>query len=216
MSISVLTKGMSCLFFCFCVCCMNAQVRNTDPVRHLRISGYLGQRIDACIEYRVKAQDVDHLVEPFRHKEETSRWQSEFWGKWIQGAIASYRYDKDPELYKIIKNGAELLMETQLPNGYIGNYSEEAQLNQWDIWGRKYTALGLIAYYDLSGENQTFGCGKRPATGISAIALLINRGPSGVSHCFMMYLAKSRYLSCRVRLYRYITGSSTEELGIPI
>ena len=74
MSISVLTKGMSCLFFCFCVCCMNAQVRNTDPVRHLRISGYLGQRIDACIEYRVKAQDVDHLVEPFRHKEETSHW----------------------------------------------------------------------------------------------------------------------------------------------
>ena len=132
MSISVLTKGMSCLFFCFCVCCMNAQVRNTDPVRHLRISGYLGQRIDACIEYRVKAQDVDHLVEPFRHKEETLRWQSEFWGKWIQGAIASYRYDKDPELYKIIKNGAESLMETQLPNGYIGNYSEEAQLNQWD------------------------------------------------------------------------------------
>ena len=154
MSISVLTKGMSCLFFCFCVCCMNAQVRNTDPVRHLRISGYLGQRIDACIEYRVKAQDVDHLVEPFRHKEETSRWQSEFWGKWIQGAIASYRYDKDPELYKIIKNGAELLMETQLPNGYIGNYSEEAQLNQWDIWGRKYTALGLIAYYDLSGDRK--------------------------------------------------------------
>lgn len=85
MSISVLTKGMSCLFFCFCVCCMNAQVRNTDPVRHLRISGYLGQRIDACIEYRVKAQDVDHLVEPFRHKEETLRWQSEFWGKGYKG-----------------------------------------------------------------------------------------------------------------------------------
>ena len=47
-----------------------------------------------------------------------------------------------------------MLMETQLPNGYIGNYSEEAQLNQWDIWGRKYTALGLIAYYDLSGDRK--------------------------------------------------------------
>lgn len=48
--------------------------------------------------------------------------------------------------------------------GYIGNYSEEAQLNQWDIWGRKYTALGLIAYYDLSGI-ESFGCrlpGDRP------------------------------------------------------
>ena len=67
-----------------------------------------------------------------------------------------------------------------------------------------------------SPERTNLWMWKRPATGISAIALLINRGPSGVSHCFTMYLAKSRYLSCRVRLYRYITGSSTEELGIPI
>jgi len=41
----------------------------------------------------------------------------------------------------IIKNGAESLMETQLPNGYIGNYSEEAQLNQWDIVGAEIHGL---------------------------------------------------------------------------
>ena len=131
-----------------------AQITNDPAVKQVKISGYVGSRIDDCIKNRVKTQDVEHLIEPFRHHEEKSRWQSEFWGKWIQGAIASYRYNKDPELYRIIKNAAESLMATQLPNGYIGNYSPEYQLREWDVWGRKYTSLGLIAWYDLSGEKK--------------------------------------------------------------
>ena len=131
-----------------------AQVPDKSPIKQIKISGYVGSRIDDCIMHRVKAQDVEHLVEPFRHHEEKSRWQSEFWGKWIQGAIASYRYNKDPELYQIIKNAAESLMDTQLPNGYIGNYAPEYQLKEWDVWGRKYSSLGLIAWYDLSGDKK--------------------------------------------------------------
>ncbi|MDH6358604.1 beta-L-arabinofuranosidase domain-containing protein [Parabacteroides sp. PF5-9] len=128
--------------------------QTSNNTTQLKIYGYLGERIDDCIQYRVKGQDVDHLVEPFRHQNETSRWQSEFWGKWIQGAIASYRYNKDPELYQIIREGVEKIMATQLPNGYIGNYTPEAQLQQWDVWGRKYTTLGLIAWFDLSGDKK--------------------------------------------------------------
>lgn len=123
-----------------------------SQVKELKISGYLGNRIDECIEHRVKAQDVEHLIEPFRQRTETRRWQSEFWGKWIQGAIGSYRYNKDPELYQILKNAAEGLMATQTADGYIGNYALDAQLEQWDVWGRKYSMLGLIAWYDLSGD----------------------------------------------------------------
>ncbi len=124
-------------------------------VKELHLTGYLGSRIDDCIEHRVKTQDVEHLIEPFRDRTETRRWQSEFWGKWIQGAIGSYKYNKDPELYQIIKNAAEGLMATQTPDGYIGNYAPNAQLEQWDIWGRKYVMLGLIAWYDLSGDKKS-------------------------------------------------------------
>lgn len=107
---------------CMAVMPVLSQIPVNSPVTYIKLSGYVGERIDDCIEHRVKAQDVDHLVEPFRHRKEKSRWQSEFWGKWIQGAIASYRYNKDPELYQIIKNAAEALMKTQTPDGYIGNY----------------------------------------------------------------------------------------------
>ena len=118
----------------------------------VRIEGYLGEKINLVINQRIKSQDVDHLIEPFRHKDETHLWQSEFWGKWIQSAIAAYDYNRDPEMLAIIQRAVKELLATQMPSGYIGNYSDSAQLRQWDIWGRKYTLLGLLAYYDLTGD----------------------------------------------------------------
>lgn len=118
----------------------------------VKIEGYLGEKMDLVIRKRIMAQDAGHLIEPFRHKEETRLWQSEFWGKWIQSAIAAYRYNHDPELLKIIEGAVAGLLETQMPDGYIGNYSDEAALQHWDIWGRKYTLLGLLAYYDLTSD----------------------------------------------------------------
>ena len=39
-------------------------------VEDIRIGGFVGGRIHTCIEQRVKSQDVEHLVEPFRHRGE--------------------------------------------------------------------------------------------------------------------------------------------------
>jgi uncharacterized protein len=118
----------------------------------VKINGYLGDKIDLVISKRIKLQSVDALIEPFRHKEETHLWQSEFWGKWILSAIASYDYNHDPQMLAIIQKAVQDLIATQMPSGYIGNYSEKARLTQWDIWGRKYTLLGLLSYYDLTGD----------------------------------------------------------------
>jgi hypothetical protein len=121
----------------------------------IKIEGYIGEKMDLVIGHRIKNQDVDNLVEPFRHKNESHLWQSEFWGKWIQSAIASYDYNHDPEMFLIIQRAVNGLLATQMSSGYIGNYSDSAQLQQWDIWGRKYTLLGLLAYYDLTGDKAT-------------------------------------------------------------
>ena len=131
-----------------------AQIAVNSTVESVKIGGYLGSRIDDCIAHRVKAQDWEHLVEPFRSRTETWAWQSEFWGKWVQGAIVSYRYNRDPELYDIIRQSAEAMMATQTPDGYIGNYKDDCHLQSWDIWGRKYTMLGLVHWYDLSGDKR--------------------------------------------------------------
>ncbi len=127
------------------------------------ISGYLGDKINLCITQRIKEQDVEHLIEPFRSRNETRMWQTEFWGKWILSAIASYEYNRDPEMLTIIKNAVSGLLATQTPDGYIGNYSKEAQLQHWDIWGRKYTMLGLLSYYDISADNKALVAARKLA-----------------------------------------------------
>ncbi|MCM1449152.1 MAG: glycoside hydrolase family 127 protein [Clostridiales bacterium] len=127
----------------------------------IEIGGFVGDRINTCIEKRVKAQDVSELVEPFRHSTEGGWWQSEFFGKWMLGAIASYRYTNDSQLLQQIKDAANEFMGTQHSDGYIGNYKPEKRLTNWDIWGRKYSTLSLISYYRLTGDKKALeaACG---------------------------------------------------------
>ena len=120
--------------------------------RASKVDGYVGARIESCIADRVMPQDIALLAEPFRHLTEDTRWQSEFMGKWMLGAIASYRYDNNPALLDKIDNAARMLMEAQREDGYIGNYKPEDRLTHWDIWGRKYTSLALLDYYRLTGD----------------------------------------------------------------
>ncbi len=138
-----------------------ARPNEYPAVKNVEVKGYVGERISDCIARRVKGQDVNELVEPFRHRTESRLWQSEFWGKWMLGAISSYEYTHDGELYEKISEAASSLMETQSPDGYIGNYAPEHQLQQWDVWGRKYTALGLLAWHDLSGDRKALKAARR-------------------------------------------------------
>ena len=93
----------------------SAKKKPKIPVSRVQthMDGYLGDRIDACIRVRVCSEDPDLLVAPMRRQTETSLWQSEFWGKWTLGAIASYRYNKDPELLRKIEGGVESLLAAQ-------------------------------------------------------------------------------------------------------
>ncbi|MDD3040693.1 beta-L-arabinofuranosidase domain-containing protein [Bacteroides sp.] len=129
----------------------------------VRIENYLGEKINACIHKRVMEQDISHLIAPFYHKTESYRWQSEFLGKWLLGAVLSYRYNQNPILLDSIQKGVAGLVESQSPDGYIGNYSPDAQLQQWDIWGRKYSMLGLLSYYDLTKDKKVLATCKKAA-----------------------------------------------------
>lgn len=130
---------------------------------NIQINGYLGEKIDLCINQRIKKQDVPMLIDPFTKREETHLWQTEFWGKWILSAIASWEYTHDPEMLAIIKTAVAGLLATQTPDGYIGNYSPQAQLAHWDIWGRKYTLLGLLASYDISQDTKVLEASRKLA-----------------------------------------------------
>ena len=145
------------LFFCFVLLLFSTLGFSSDKTHAQRVDavsldGYVGQRYTQCLERRVKTENIDTLVSVFRIQDEVNNgWGSEFWGKWVQGAIGMYRYTHDSKLYNIIQQAQEHLIACQLPNGYIGDYSDAYQLTGWDVWGRKYTILGLLKWYRETG-----------------------------------------------------------------
>lgn len=125
------------------------------PAQSASLGGFVGGKLDASYQNRILAQDVNKLIEPFRNRTEDRCWQTEFWGKWFTSAVLAYRYHPEPQLKIILDKAVSGLLSTQSPNGYIGNYAEDKHLEQWDIWGRKYCMLGLLAYYDLTKDKNT-------------------------------------------------------------
>ncbi|TCC99152.1 glycoside hydrolase family 127 protein [Pedobacter hiemivivus] len=130
------------------------------PAISAQIQGFAGQEFGNAYTNRILAQDADRLIEPFKNRTETRCWQSEFWGKWFTSAVLAYKYRPEPQLKAILDQSVAKLMATQSPDGYIGNYTEKAQLEQWDIWGRKYCLLGLLSYYDLTHDSKTLKAAK--------------------------------------------------------
>jgi uncharacterized protein len=138
----------------------------------VRLRGLLGGRLDDCIHNGIGAQDVGALVAPFRARDETWTWRTEFWGKWFTSAAWAWRYSQDPAMRRTLDEAVAGLLATQTPDGYIGTYREEARLSNWDVWGRKYVLLGLLSYHDLTGD-----AGALAAAARSADYLLRSIGP---------------------------------------
>ena len=123
----------------------------------VRLKGRLGERLDAMIERHVAAQDVDYITAPFLEKtERRDWWQTEFWGKWMHSAVPYLRYAAEAGsgiadgLRGRIERGIGRILASQEPCGYIGNYPDERRCGEgWDVWGMKYTMMGLLHYCDL-------------------------------------------------------------------
>jgi len=127
------------------------------------LHGFVGDKLQAAYQNRILAQDIERLIEPFKNRTETSCWQSEFWGKWFTSAVLAYRYRPDATLQATLAKAVTELIQTQTPDGYIGNYAEANRLDAWDIWGRKYCMLGLLAYNDLTGNAQSLAAARKIA-----------------------------------------------------
>jgi hypothetical protein len=106
---------------------------------------------------------VAALVAPFRVRDETWSWRTEFWGKWFTSAAWAWRYNQDPALRRKLDEAVAGLLATQTPDGYIGTYREEARLSSWDVWGRKYVLLGLLSYHELTGDTAALAAAARSA-----------------------------------------------------
>jgi len=145
-------------------------IKTGDTLRHappgtVRIEGWIGGEIDRTISSRVMAQDAALILKPYqeRFEENAGHWRCEYWGKWFLSAALAQSAKPTPVHADVLAQGVAGLLATQTPDGYIGTYKDDKHLGIWDVWGRKYTMLGLIADYDLNGNRESLEAACRVA-----------------------------------------------------
>ena len=142
---------------------LSAGARPLDNLGNVRLRGPLGERLDRMIRHRVVDVDIDYLVGPFMEKTERHGWwQTEFWGKFMHAAESYQAYRPSETLKASIARGVEAILASQEACGYIGNYPDELRCGEgWDVWGMKYTMLGLLHHYDATGDARCLSAAKR-------------------------------------------------------
>lgn len=143
-----------------------ATVRDTlelAPPGAVRMGGWTGVAISTCRVARILGQNVEELLQPFRERAMTNWWRCEFWGKWFTSAAWSYRDEPLPALRDLLQRAAHGLIAAQSPDGCISSYRPDAELLCWDVWGRKYSLLGLLAYHDIVGDKRSLDSARRLA-----------------------------------------------------
>ena len=142
----------------------------------LSLKGLAGERLAACERNLVAAKDADDLAFPFTQKTESGSWdvlepgiwQTEFWGKWMHAAVPMCVRSGDPALRARIEQSVKTILGAQLPDGYIGNYRGENRGDICDVWGCKYVMMGLLHWYDATGDKAALEGARRLADWLMA------------------------------------------------
>ncbi len=79
-------------------------------------------------------------------------WSGEYWGKMMRGATWVYAYNRDKELYGVLRDSVLDIISTAEPNGRISTYAMPFEFCGWDMWCRKYVLMGLECFYEICPE----------------------------------------------------------------
>lgn len=128
------------------------------PPADVKIGGYVGHRLDRNLRGILMHKDENALLQPFRERgPKQSAWIGEHIGKWLSAGSWMYACSHDEQMLAKLKRVAGGLIATQMPDGYLGTYAEHDRWTGWDVWIHKYNMLGLLDYYDVTGDVAAIG-----------------------------------------------------------
>ena len=97
-------------------------------------------------------------------------WAGEFAGKYLTGAVQVYRVTHDKALKKYLAAFVKELCSLQAADGYLGPWPKASRLTgnaanaggpTWDAWGHYHVMVGLLAWWEETGDEQALHCASR-------------------------------------------------------
>ncbi|HUT24067.1 MAG TPA: beta-L-arabinofuranosidase domain-containing protein [Sumerlaeia bacterium] len=124
-------------------------------LRHVKVGGEIGRRIEITVQNNLLVLDVDKdFLEPFRRRNHTEGYIG--LGKLIDSLVRFAAYAEDSRVLALKRRVVEETIKTQEDDGYIGMFVPEKRMwALWDIHEMAYIVCGLIGDYRDFGEKES-------------------------------------------------------------
>jgi hypothetical protein len=109
-----------------------------------KLSGYLGKRLTRNAEERLLKIDEKGIMEGYLQRPGSHPWIGEHVGKYLESACNVWRNTHDARMKKQMDRMMYELIQSQLPDGYLGTYIPDQYWTSWDLWSHKYN-LSLLS-----------------------------------------------------------------------
>ena len=133
------------------VACAVADKQAFQQPDRVHLSGWMGTRMEVSEKNRLVKIDTDRLLRSYRNRPSGS-YDGEHIGKWLHAATLAWVNTGDAELRKKLDYTAAELVKCQLDDGYLGTYAKDHRWTEWDVWAHKYNLIGLLTYYQFTGN----------------------------------------------------------------
>jgi len=145
----------------------------------------VGDRIAASLDNWLLRAPVANpgMIEMFRLRDrkpipDLVPWAGEFIGKYLVSAVQARRMVDDPAFDEFLRDLIAEFISTQAEDGYLGPFrKEERLLGHWDLWGHYHCMLGLMMWYEDTGDEAALKCAVRAADLICNTYLDTERRP---------------------------------------
>lgn len=132
----------------------------------VQLDGFLGARTRVNAKDRLAAVDLEPLLAGFRQKPGVHPWIGEHIGKWMHAATLAWAQTGDAALRTKLDYAAAELGKAQEADGYLGTYVPEKRFGRfegsdWDVWSHKYNLIGLLTYYQYTGNDAALQTSRR-------------------------------------------------------
>jgi DUF1680 family protein len=121
------------------------------PFQNQQQRGYLGKRMNQNLSERLMKLDEEGTLDGYLERPGHHPWAGEHIGKYLETACNVWRYTGDAKLKSQMDRLMYQLVNSQMPDGYLGTYAPEEYWTSWDVWSHKYNLYGLLAYYMTTG-----------------------------------------------------------------
>lgn len=126
-----------------------------------QIGGILGDRMEVNLNGRLLHFDEQAVLRGFQHRPGEQAWCGEHAGKFLHAAANTWLYTHDENLKTLMDRVARELIAAQMPDGYLGTYTDDQRWTSWDVWVHKYDLIGLLSYYDATGYTPALEASQR-------------------------------------------------------